>query len=183
MDIKLASLGFGASAAGKNLGDIDDRLSAFLNKSGYVERRYFAFRGGYVVMTRIESIQNNGRPTPDRWNIENPNEFDFTLAGYLRAVFQGPAGRSRFLAFVVSHEPLLQKSEPVSLYTLDGVFNGGVLNVMPEELRKLPTTAGTRCHVLVYEFKKTPKTKKVEQSSSLNVVRHLAGASLSPPLY
>jgi hypothetical protein len=169
------------------LGQIDSKLVPILSHAGYGDRRYFAFTGGYVVLTRIESIEDNGKPTPDRWNIANPREFDSTFSSYLRAVFKGASRHSRFLAFVVTDRPLNGAGTTPVLADLEQVFVGGILDALPPILKSQRASDLVLCHLLVYEFEKTlgstdPSTAKLVVPSKLLAQQHLVGAALTPPL-
>jgi len=185
MVLSLDSLSIPADKRNATLGQIDDGLLKALDPAGYVERRYFAFPGGFAMVSRLERIEANGKPATERWALDNPRMVEFSLSKYLRALFFAPSGRFRFVAFVVTDRPLTESVSPTTREEYQRLFGTGILNGLPAELRRVRISDETRCTVLIYEFLKPPGNAEATMvsPSSLSALQHLTAASLTPPLH
>jgi len=186
--LSLKSAGIAKTAAqGLTHGQIDTALLPIFKGAAYTQRRYFAFPGGYAMLTQFERIGDNGKPAADRWGLEKPNDFDGTFLGYLGAMLKGACNRSRFMAFVVTDQPVMTANGTPTFSELKSKFNDGVLDVLPGVLALRAATSETQLHVLIYEFElpvgaTEASAGRLVESPSLSARAHLQAASLLPPL-
>jgi hypothetical protein len=97
--------------------DLDAILVSALTKNGYSERSYYAVPGGFVLVTRLEQIESNGKPMsmPARWSAQTSlSSNHFSMIDYLRALLKAPPGYYRVIAFVVTPTPFAERSKSVS---------------------------------------------------------------------
>jgi hypothetical protein len=149
-----------------------DRLERALELAGYTETSYYRAPGGFVLVTRIECIVDDGTPCGpnDRWRTEEPRVHD--LAGYLRALFFAPEGRYRVIAFVVTDSAWQQGATAPTREEVEEWLPGGGMQ-LPPEYGRLDFTAAHECTALIYEFKKVGEQVSISDPSSLLGRAHL----------
>lgn len=137
------------------LRDIDERLSAAMEKCGYVEKRYYAVPDGFAVVTRLEQINSDGTPKdpPERWSMDVGPLRRFSLREYLRTLFSANPGYYRIIVFIITPHPFSQSEAKLSpdeaMYWLqDG------LNVLPNSIGERVCTNEHNTTALIYEFKR-----------------------------
>jgi hypothetical protein len=165
------------------LRDVDARLSAALDSRGYIEKSYFAVPRGFAVVTRLEQIDNTGRPRtpPARWSANAGGLTDFSLGAYLRALFTAEQGRYRVIVFTVTDVPFTEGDQRVtSEEALEWLRHG--LDKLPPSLAALPYTNDVTTTALIYEFERTsgntPAAARAVLPSTIGAREHLAGAGL-----
>lgn len=167
-----------SDAGGTTLGAVADRIDRALLSSGYAERSFHAAPNGFVMITRLERIRPDGRPELDpRWlGASEPDEF--SLSGYLKALFFGDPGRYRLIAFVVTDQTYAATGAPISSQEGDQILRGGFVN-LPAAFDALPFTPSHDVTALVYEFER-PEAGEVRRidRSRLSALDHLRGAAL-----
>jgi hypothetical protein len=135
------------------LGDVNNRLVAALESSGYVGKSYFAVPDGFALVTQLEQINADGtsRPVPDRWAANVGTLHSFSLSEYLKALFTANVGHYRIIVFVLTPHPFSQADAKVSREeALDWIRKGG--NQLPSSIAALPFTPDFACTALIYEF-------------------------------
>ncbi len=138
----------------KNLAAIDKKLRKSLNENGYYDKSYFYVPNGFVIVTRLEQINEDATPKkePKRWETRaKPNE-SFSLTGYLKSLFFAQPGYFRIIAFVVTSESFTTAGSKVSREAAVAWLSEGA-NVLPEEISNLPFNNQYNVTALVYEFK------------------------------
>jgi hypothetical protein len=165
------------------LRDVDTRLSAALDARGYVERSYFAVPHGFAIVTRLEQIDNTGKPRtpPARWNASAGGLTDFSLSAYLRALFTAEQGRYRVIVFTITGAPFTEGDQHVtSEEALEWLRRG--LDKLPPSLADLPYTNDVTVTALIYEFERTgantPAAARAIVPSTIGAREHLSGAGL-----
>src|SRR6185369_6090966 len=95
--------------AADDLGKAFDRIVTVLQKAGFSSSEYSVYsiptQRGFVVVTKIENIDETGHfiPKPHRFSAdEPPASRPRTLLEYLKALFNAPPGRFRFIALAVT---------------------------------------------------------------------------------
>jgi hypothetical protein len=84
------------TAEGEQLGSVFDRLRLALRRAGIPEWSVYAIGSdGFAVVSRLESIQDDGRPTAERWAVEPVRPRIFSLSDYITALFRATPGRYR----------------------------------------------------------------------------------------
>ncbi len=165
------------------LRDVDARLSAALASRGYLEKSYFAVPRGFAVVTRLEQIDNSGRSRapPARWSANAGGLTDFSLGGYLRALFTADPGRYRVIVFTVTDAPFRESDARVTSEQALEWLRGG-LNKLPPSLGGLPYTNDVATTALIYEFERatgsTPAAARAVIPSSIAAQEHLANSGL-----
>lgn len=136
-------------------GDVDSILHRALSATGYDTMSYFATPHGFALVTRIEQIEATGapRPPPWRWSVEAPRITlsEFSLSGYLRALFTANPGHYRVLTFVVTDSPIKQTEQHVTIEEATLWMHEGVV-ALPRAIASKRWTATAACVALVYEF-------------------------------
>ena len=139
---------------------IDNALSDALTTSGYVEKSYYQIPGGFALVTRIERINSDGTPHSDRWSPEIRPLQNFSLKGYLRALFTAERGYFRIIVFTVtsfsypSENTIVSVTEATSwLEGGEPIMNQGVIEKESEASRSDDTIKyNSIAHI--YEFEK-----------------------------
>jgi AraC-like DNA-binding protein len=164
------------------LRDVDDRITAALDRNGYTETSYFSVPDGFALVTRLEQFEPDGTPKgdPDRWSLSPPRLRNFSLSSYLKALLMGQPGHYRVIAFIVTPRAFSQANvqvtpEQASEWLADG------LNQLPEPIGDLDfSRAGYACTALIYEFERATDSDgpKVRVPGGLSGLVHLQKAGL-----
>lgn len=150
----------------KTLADIDNLLSPALKKLGYTQLSYYYVPGGYVILTPVEQINQNGKALEgkERWQ-------DYPVGGrfegildYLSSLVLPRPGYFRLFAFVVTNQFIENNDGKV-----DGKIarawlkNGG--DWLPREIAEIKID---NHHItsLLYEFEVPESTKKMSERCS-----------------
>ncbi len=163
-------------------GDIDTRINEALVAGNYTEKSYYGIPGGFALTTRIEQIDENGLPSSsNRWvtEIATIKLSEFSLQGYLNALFSAPKGRYRIFVFMVTSNVIFSSETPVNQSDAQAWVVEGA-NKLPKELMSTPYTIDYLCTVYVYEFIQSGfKQPPVQNTpSSLTGKEHLQQANL-----
>jgi hypothetical protein len=150
----IAARRLGGGSLPPTLGAAAERLESALRGLGYGRLRFYWIPEGFVLVTRLEQIAEDGSllPETERWTTEL-TERDFSLRDLLRLLFVAPEGHYRVLAFLVTSEPIGSAGRPATEEEAGGWLSGGV-DRLPEPVAALPFTAGHRCTAYVYQFQK-----------------------------
>jgi hypothetical protein len=164
------------------LGPIFDRLREALRRADISEWSVFAVGGeGFAIVSRLENIDDDGRPTPTRWSIDrlSARPRSFSIPGYIAALFNASPGRYRVVAFVVTAWPVTASSSHATPATMENLLASGAGD-LPYELRITPLPRSGRCEALVYEFFRPSEDDSPTQvtASRLSAIQHLAAAGL-----
>jgi hypothetical protein len=167
--------------AQSTLADIDVALSDALDEAGYYEKAYFTAPGGFALVTRLEQIEEDGRPkpSPERWSVKLEPLKRFTLAAYLQALFSARAGHYRVIAFVVTDVPIAEKSAPVSREKAEAWLSEGG-DVLPAPVADQALLEGTKVTALIYQFRQPGQGEQAVQltNEALPAREHLERAML-----
>ena len=134
------------------LGDIDTRITAALDSTGYFENSYFAVPDGFALVTQLEQIESTGASVegPERWSLEVVTG-RFSLAEYLDRLVFGVPGYYRVIVFVVTSRPFSQSNAQITVDLVRSWRTRG-FNLLPGEVAGLDYTDDVATTVLVYEF-------------------------------
>jgi hypothetical protein len=167
------------------LGDCFDRImSALKNAEIYEWGTYALGDDGFAVVTRMETIDADGRakPTPERWSIEPVNLVEpFTLTNYLKVLFEANPGYYRVIVLAVTPHAIIaddsqEVADPKAMETL---LNKGT-TALPLSYRTRPIVAETQCEAFIYEFSRQSisDSPRFMDSSDATPPQHLIGAGL-----
>lgn len=152
---------FLVSASGStNLLDVDRRITEALEQNGYFDASYYEVPSGFALVTRIEHIDSDGKPKPDRWAVEPTRSRPFSLSDYLKALFTATPGYYRLVVFVVSPDSIVPSDVEV---TAEEAFEWFTLggDRLPEWIGRVDF-AGYACTALIYEFERSTEEDKPE---------------------
>ncbi|WP_143305642.1 hypothetical protein [Chitinophaga vietnamensis] len=145
----------------KALSDVNARLSAALDKCGYVRKSYFSAPNGFVLVTQLEKINKDRtvKSENERW-IQEEDQESFSLKNYLtRLLFANP-GYYRCIVFVVS-DRYYHYSENKATERQANEWLASGINRLPAEIGKIPFNENHSLDVLIYEFKKNESDTSV----------------------
>jgi hypothetical protein len=167
------------------LSDVNQKLMAALDSSGYLQRSYYPVNGGFAVVTGLEQIEPNGAPKPGqtRWSAKVEPVRTFSLWEYLRALFTANPGHYRVIVFTVTAEkftpyPATINEEQASRWISKG------WNLLPEEVGSQAFTAEHSVRVFIYEFDERAAGEEATLmlpkpgSGSQSYQHHLASSNL-----
>lgn len=145
-----------------SLFDVADALRAALQASGYLERRYFAAPGGFVMVTRLEQTDEQGTPLPGgKRYLLSDDLVDFSFTAYIRNLFFAPEGYYRFIAFVVTDRTYTTGDSALAEDAALARLRGGSV-ALPSVFRDLPFSEHHRVDALIYEFRLVAQNAAVE---------------------
>lgn len=166
----------------KSLGDVGDVLRGALEDRGYYELSFYSVPDGFALATRLERIEDDGRPAPEpgRWSTSTA-PVKFELADILKRLAGAPPGRFRVILFVVTTEAFTLDSRTVTSSEALGWVSGGA-NKLPKQYYRIPIADGTDCTALVYEFERLPVEPTGKQVARIGAREHLDRSGLSKSL-
>jgi hypothetical protein len=137
----------------KNLGQVEEILSKKLDEAKYWERSFYDYPAGFVLVTKIERIHQDGTPFPEpqRWDSQLRVDPSADFWGFLRGSFWAPIGYYRVMVFIVTAHPVQMNETPPEAKDASNWVSGGA-DRLPLEMRKKALVDGTGCTVLIYEF-------------------------------
>jgi hypothetical protein len=137
------------------LGDLASRLEGALTEAEYAQWSYFAAPWGFVLVTCLEQVEEDGTPKEGdaRWAIDAGELKRFTLKSYLKALFKADPGHFRVVAIVVTTDSFATSGNRPGRDEAVKWLSKGV-NRLPSEIAQRPYTAAHACTALVYEFEK-----------------------------
>lgn len=138
-----------------SLGDIGDWITGALVENGYTDNRFYEAPGGYVVVAKMEEIDEAGAPMRSDVRFLPPDyPRPMNLEEWVGQLFSAPQGRYRQMIFIVSGVPY---DPPPNDYPTASEF----LEVVDGGFTRLPAAyddvAFSDDHfvdVLIYEFLK-----------------------------
>jgi hypothetical protein len=171
-------LGIGTS---RSMGLVFDRLVAALRRGNIQEYAFYKTRGGFAVVARMETIENDGTPKPNsaRWTTslsDLPSDFSGWKA-YFEALLRGKPGHYRVIVLVFTTAPLEPSKVTPSAETVRDISKGS--SAVPKGLRHSPV--GNRVgYALIYEFDRRAESSPAEfvAQSQITPVTHLVKAGL-----
>ena len=150
------------STGDTTLGDVDRRLRSAFDANDY-EIGYFKAPGGYALVTRMESIENDGSPKTDgRWLIARQPIKKFSLSAYLGALFGADPGKYRVIVFAVTTASVVGSNQQPTSNDAESWFLQGE-DILPNEVAKQEFSRRHRCVALIYEFARPSKESDPRQ--------------------
>ena len=162
-------------AQARTLGDVDDILYNALSSATYDDLRYYAAPHGFVLITRVEQINDAGVALPGkaRWSPDVPNGAGSSLVNYLRALFIPAVGHFRVIAFAVTDQPITTY-RPAPQEGEARVWLQQGADALDPNVGALPYGPGYHCTALIYEFEQAAElTGSLDVSGALDATTHL----------
>jgi hypothetical protein len=165
-----------------SLGGAFSRILVALRRAGIGDYSVYRIpdQDGFVVVTHLENIQEDGRPMQDRFNVSPRPDRPRTLAEFIRALMHAPPGLYRVIVIAVTSATITETEHEPSPQEAEGWLHRGE-KFLPAWLAKRPLAADSHCEALVYEFRRPQKHEDPPEflpTSSLGAPKHLAGAGL-----
>jgi hypothetical protein len=138
------------------LGHLNTALRRVLTDIGYDhDVKYYVpeARNGFVLVTRIERIDADGRPAEQHRWVDNyrPQRFkEFSLGNYLEALFDKPEGYFRLFVFLVTDDYVGSQGELTWGEAQDWQKEGA--DALPNEIALAALTNSCTVSALVYVF-------------------------------
>ena len=140
------------ASTSKSLGDIDRVLTKALQATGYFEHSYFAVPGGFVLLTRIEHInERTGGAMQDRWSVKPGPATSFSE--YIRTLFTAAPGYYRVITLVVTYVAFDETTAGLSQLDANKYLQTGT-QVLPPAIAQQKSTNWTKCTALIYEYRR-----------------------------
>lgn len=152
---------FIAARGGMSLYDAGQKLIGSFEDAGYLEHSFYSAPGGFVLVTRIEKIGEDGSALDGAERYRLPNQrSDPSMTDYIRGLFlEAPPGFYRYIAIVVSNEPY--RTSGASLADSEAIkrLRAGS-NDLDRSFRTIPFSADYKVDALIYEFRKDAQSGK-----------------------
>ncbi|MCX6246147.1 MAG: hypothetical protein NTW10_00300 [Bacteroidetes bacterium] len=159
------------------LKDVAEKLNIALLKCGYSERSYYHIPGGFVLVTRIEQIENDGSPKKDskaRWsvNYQLPKIVDFNTL--IRTIFIAQPGRFRVIVFAVTNQFVPSSNTVMPKKDAINLVNGGAPVLIPQ-IGDSVLTEDHHCCAYIYEYEQlsTKDNPVFVSTSAIPGMQHL----------
>jgi hypothetical protein len=161
----------------QTLADVDVKLGQALSLAGYSDQNYFAIPNGYVLVTKLEQIDEHGNPlkAAARWQLNTATPC-FSLVAYLKALLFATTGFFRVTAFAVTDQDFNPSGQtPTQNQALKWI---GAPH-LPAGASKIVFSKQHQVTALIYEFRK-PENGDAQflRPSELTAEQHLNAAGL-----
>ena len=125
------------------------QIQTALETNGYYERRWFAVKDGFVVMTHMEQFKKNGKSLSgrERWSKQVHVSFWDGIWGEEKGYF-------RWIVFIVTTKVLKETHAKFGIAELNGLFAQGAQSGFPRHIERIPFEKSHNCIALIYEFEK-----------------------------
>ncbi|UCC72543.1 MAG: hypothetical protein JSV86_19625 [Gemmatimonadota bacterium] len=177
---RLLPTGLVTRGTNDTLGVAFDKIVAALERGEIYEWAVYAIGdSGFAVVSKMESIKDDGTPTATRWSLEAPPSEKFWLLEILDRVFLARPGRYRVIVLTVTSLPVVADTVQVSDTTARNWIQHGA-DHLPTALARVVVPSDARCNALIYEFERPDEDTPLApvEESDLGAVEHLAGARL-----
>ncbi len=146
----------------KTVGAVAEALHAELNRAGFFEVRYWGAPNGFALVTRMEQIDEKGKPVTNSRSLRSPSADQLTRGGIVDALYEGgkalissPLRELRILLFVVTDDTGLVRHPPVSMTPQVGeLWNTGGSFVLSKIDSLVHMKRDHLAAIFVYEFRK-----------------------------
>ncbi|HEY5746645.1 MAG TPA: hypothetical protein VIU12_11250 [Chryseolinea sp.] len=157
---------------------VDEKICKALDKSGYVEKSYYAVPGGFALVTHLEQIKVQGDTiaSPNRWTQSAP-QLEFSLSNIIDQLFHAHPGYFRIIVFIVTPQPFPASSSPIALPEAEKLLVEGY-DALPPQMASGQLPAGTKCKIHVYQFKKPESDPAIFLGDGVTADVHLRKAGL-----
>lgn len=177
-------------------GDLDIKLRALLMDAGYMEgiegsllevvpfRYYDGPPDGFVMLTRIERIGDDGEYLEPRWtDMGAGGRGEFSITDLIRKFFNINPGRYRFIALVLTNEALPDYSKaPLEKRDADLWVANGKMAIDSGMAKRRIDPENHKLYALIYEFVKPNNSSSAVfvRPSTIGGVFHAQKAGILP---
>ena len=147
-----------ANDAAPTLGSVAKRITQALDRAGYNQHSYYAFADGHgvAIATQLEQINDDGSPKSGEARFQLKlaplSTAEFSLTGYLKALFTARSGRFRVIVFALSTGVAQDAKSPDAEKVKTWATSGQT--VLPARYASLAFSGQTTATALIYEFEK-----------------------------
>ena len=108
---------------------------------------------GFALVAQIEQIELDGTPKPEhiRWTLKPESIGNFSLWGYMKALFTAQPGFYRVVVFIIADEDVNETGEAPTREDAAGWLSEGT-DALAEATAVLAFGSSHGCTALVYEF-------------------------------
>ncbi len=176
-----STLGADLYAGVQTLGDMNERLSAALERIGIPDfrRRYYPVPNGFALVTSLEKIDDEGRPTENRWSQDIYVLDPPSIGNWLWALVNARSGRFRVIAIIVTSDDVDTDGSVGDRDEATGWLNSG-LSALNSDRAECAFGSKHRVTVLVYEFEHVEQQEP--QLVSQTNIDHLSNSGLRSEL-
>ena len=172
----------GVDTEDQTIGAVGARLEAALVEAGYVEFGYQAIDcSGFAMVTRLERIDENGRPLEGAERFAPPEaRSSWSLGSYLQRLFYAPPGYYRQIVFAATDQPYERDNlaPAPTREELDEMMADADTEQLPDAMVERPFSSAHRLHALIYEFEKGQADEDVRQITRLGGAAHMQAAGI-----
>lgn len=139
----------------KYLRDVDAKLCRALEAVGYYEKGYFYVKDGFALVTRMEQMRGDGFSLSEanRWNSKPVREEEFSITGYLKAIFTSQPGFFRVFVFIATDEIFVPDKNRKVGSTEISAWSGEGANRLPAAIGNIPfSVQNSHVEAFVYEI-------------------------------
>ena len=165
-------------------GDVEDSLSDLINAAGYDWRQFYDYPGGFAMVTRVEQTRPDWTPMPSpaRWAVNVGSIKSWSIGEVIRRFSSAPSGYYQVIVFIVTDQPVVTAAQQATYADLTSKLPPGA-DRLPQGISSRTASKGTKCTVLIYEFKKSDgQDAAVIVPGSLDARDHLQRTALWPGL-
>ena len=163
----------------RRMGELDKKILSALTQMGYVQRAHYSVPNGYVLITRVEQIGENGVAKPEPYRFSDSLPAPDSVKDYLGGLFTSRPGYFRIIAFVVTNVPFNDIGHTLNEADASALLNGPA--VLPGPIAAKPLLPKTVVTALIYEYQKTSVDRDspaVPIHSAVSAQTHLERAGL-----
>lgn len=145
----------------RTFGDVDSLLTNALHKAGWGDTHYYRVVDknrktlqGFVLISQIEQIQENGQPLPNnkRWELKLQTWKNGNFWDYFTSLFVNREGYFKLSLFVITNVNLAGSEETASFEQAKSWFSRGA-SALPDGIASMPYSDKFTCTAYVYEFR------------------------------
>ena len=166
-----------------SLYDVGDRLAEVFLRSGYSDFGFYETGGGFVMVARLEKINDDGTPVEPLRFISPRETQPFGFSGFLGRLLFGEEGHWRVIVMTASDQTITPQGGPPTVSRADAWFSRAA-PALPSYFTRMPFTDAHTLTALIYEFRKDAgdDDTAVVPVRRLTSRQHLAGAGVSARL-
>lgn len=147
--------------ASPSLYDVGQRLTSALDRAGYAEVSFYRAPKGFALVSRLERIEDDGRPAPGQFRYTPPGQEPFSLSNYIAGLFVAPVGFYRLIVFIVTEVAVVATGSSIDQSQARELLRDGA-DRLPGDYRDLPFGPNHELTALIYEFQKTGQETRLQ---------------------